>query len=685
MLKFTSEKITKLNIDFGSKNFVIFCCSLIFLLSIYLRSIIDIGGDTAVYLDLGKKISLGGKYYYDFFESNFPISFWIYALQYKISQILDINPIIFSEIFINFFAVISIFYCSKILKKSPIYQNKAHYNLILVAFFLGFFLRGNVIQLGEFGTKSSFLLMLFFPYLSFSLIEENKINAIDRLQMGILMGLIPCFKPHYLLIILAIEIAKFSTDKSIKFFIRIDKLIMILIGLIYLNLMLIFTKEFFEFIVPMWPKIYPAYDNLAVFVKNIVIRFSSEISIYLFIFLLFAKKKISSQDKILIAAYLGFACCVMVENIGTIDQIGCLIAVSTIIFLKFSHDLIAEKKIILSENKFILLAVLILPILQMQILPKAIFSALGFINLWWILAFFYPFYHLFFFRKKTAKDLTKSQILLIFLVYYLCFFSLILAAALIIKNFNYFFVGFNLTSLFLLIFCFEKFINFDQKKLSLFANFLIISSFSCLFYLYISPIANLIPKKHFDTYPSELNNSIYQLAKENFENKDDSFLVFSNLILHQFPSINYLKAENYFKTHIANIMPQRGFLAAGKNFELSSDVDKVFTLSYLFDDVKKLLSDKRIKFIAINNDYQVLSSDNSCKIGFLEYYFNDAEFKKLFNENFQYSSRLTTSVPADFYQNNYHKKSDKIDGDKFLQIAKSKEKIRYNFEFYIRK
>ena len=52
----------------SSKYFLYFTASLIALPSIFIRSIHDIGTDTAIYLYLGEKIAKGGKYYYDFFE-----------------------------------------------------------------------------------------------------------------------------------------------------------------------------------------------------------------------------------------------------------------------------------------------------------------------------------------------------------------------------------------------------------------------------------------------------------------------------------------------------------------------------------------------------------------------------------------------------------------------------------------
>ena len=70
-LKLTLEnKIVK---NFFSKCSLWHICGVIFLLSIYIRSLADIGPDTGVYMDVGKKLALGKDYFSDIFEINFPI------------------------------------------------------------------------------------------------------------------------------------------------------------------------------------------------------------------------------------------------------------------------------------------------------------------------------------------------------------------------------------------------------------------------------------------------------------------------------------------------------------------------------------------------------------------------------------------------------------------------------------
>ena len=67
----------------------------------YNKSVSEIGfSNCEISDDIAEKIAKGGKYYDQIFESNLPYNFYIYALQYHISQFTGINVIILSEIFI---------------------------------------------------------------------------------------------------------------------------------------------------------------------------------------------------------------------------------------------------------------------------------------------------------------------------------------------------------------------------------------------------------------------------------------------------------------------------------------------------------------------------------------------------------------------------------------------------------
>ncbi|MBU6339257.1 MAG: hypothetical protein KGQ36_04700 [Rickettsiales bacterium] len=665
----------------SSKTFLLISCIAIFLLSIFLRSIIDIGPDTGVYIDLGTKIANGKKYYYDFFESNFPLSFYIYALEYKISAVLHISPIITSEIFINIFALLSIFWSAKILQRSTIYDNKAHYNLIIIAYFIGFFLRIEALSFGEFGTKTSFFLIGFYPYISFAFERKKIFTKLELWQKGFLMGFIACLKPHYLIIIIFLECYNFWQKKSFSFFFELDKLVMILIGCSYLLLMLKFTPEFFEFMVPMWGSVY--YDTVLVFIKNSFHQFASKGVIYSFIFLIFSRLKLSQNDKILLLLYCVTSLLMVLENIGTIDQEVIFYQVATICFLKLIYDVICSKKIILNENKFIIITLMFLPIFDLNNLPFIIFSASGFIVIWWLIALIFPFIFIGKIKKEKLDEYNKLKLQgdipkkILFAV--LLYFLLLIIAFLSLKYFGpWAFVTTNLLSLFIVIFFFERFYAKFYNKFSPFTVFVVLTSISFLFYGYVRSFDFIFDEK---TYSNKnfttFNDNVVYYSKIYAPNKEDGILAFSNPNQYRFPIMNYLGKDNYYR---GNFMAFNASNAGkGKMFLELENKNKIFTLTYFMESLKEQLRNKKMKVLFINNGFSEHNEKDRCLISYLEYYFLDPEFKKLFFENFRYEARMIEYNKSKISKNIFQKKKDVFDS-----LEPSTSRVSYDFEVYVR-
>jgi hypothetical protein len=63
---------------------------------------VDIGQDSGLYLEIAQKIFAGKKYYNDFFEYNFPLSFLLLIIPVGFSKLLDLSPIISADYFVNF-------------------------------------------------------------------------------------------------------------------------------------------------------------------------------------------------------------------------------------------------------------------------------------------------------------------------------------------------------------------------------------------------------------------------------------------------------------------------------------------------------------------------------------------------------------------------------------------------------
>lgn len=191
---------------FTAKHSTFFGCLTIVAISIIAQSTRDIGHDSSVYLDVIQKMLNGGKYYYDFFENNLPLSFLFTAIPYSLAKFFHGNSIIFLEIFINLVGITSIYSSVKILKRSETYNSQPIFNLIIFGFATGFFLRVFTLQYNEFATKSTYFIAFAIPYISYHCLESSALKNRDQIISGTLAALLFCLKPNYGILVIAFEI-----------------------------------------------------------------------------------------------------------------------------------------------------------------------------------------------------------------------------------------------------------------------------------------------------------------------------------------------------------------------------------------------------------------------------------------------------------------------------------------------
>ena len=135
---------------FNNEFFGFFCCFSVVLLSLYKRSMIDIGQDSGLYLEIAQKILDGKKYYHDFFEYNFPLSFLLLTPPVYIANLLNLSPIIIADYFINLLGILSLIWAYKILKNSQKIKSQTELSILIICFTAGFFIRGKTLIFNEF-------------------------------------------------------------------------------------------------------------------------------------------------------------------------------------------------------------------------------------------------------------------------------------------------------------------------------------------------------------------------------------------------------------------------------------------------------------------------------------------------------------------------------------------------------
>lgn len=674
----SKELVKKADNFISSKSFCFWSIPLIFLLSIFIRSNLDIGGDSAFYIDLSAKIAKGGTYYSDFFESNFPLSFFFHLIPYYASQISGIDQIITTDIFINIICLLSLYFSRSILKKTDL--THVHQNLILTSFALGLFLRAFGIESNEFFTKTTFFLTLAYPYIALSFDKEKALGNQELIIRGVLAGLLPCLKPHYLILPLIIEIHRFWKNKSFKFFIKLDILAMILVGLGYLVFMVKYMPEFFIYMIPMWSSIYPAYSSPGMFISNFMHLLSLEILFFGGMFLFFLYKKPSSSDIILSLTFLAGCIIILLENFGTIDQLATFYGLITPIIIKIFYDLLKHKKFNFGQNKLVFGFLLFWLCLDAQ----GIQDMRAISVFCWIII---PITALSLHTKlkedfsidEIKKKISKHNIITICLGFSLSIYFLI---KIINEYERYLIVLSNITFLWFL-FSYEKIYKKFYKKFSSFLTislYFILSSFAAV-YLFSASMA-LSGKSIFKT-PSFFTENIIQFTKAHLKDENDKIFIMSDYISDVVSPLVYLNKPNLYKIATTGFLYNEIPRKPSKNAQ--KEINHNFTIKYLLDDLSDQLNKKEVKVLFINN------LQDGCHIGFLEYYFYDSKFRKSFLDNYQFygsmylSEEVIDNPTNEFFASENGEELNILNEKIIPEYLLTKRKPIYDFEIYIRK
>jgi hypothetical protein len=619
------NKITKY---LASSSFQISSCILVFLLSIFLRSRLDIGGDSALYIDIVAKMANGGKYYYDFFESNFPLSFWFYKIPYFLASFFKISPVISTEIFVNLFGIISIFFSARILRKTNL--SKINQNLTITSFAIGFFLRSYAIELNEFATKTSFLLAFAFPYIAFSFARKNPLNFLELISRGILAGLICCLKPHYIFLPLLIEGERFYRKKTIRFFIETDKLIIGFIGISYLFLMLKFTPEFFEFMIPMWSRVYYSYRDSFNFLKNAIHLFGVQIVVFSGFFLIFLRRKFKPEDKIMTLVFVAASLILISENLGSFDHLSTFFALTFFTFIHLIYAFYEEKPIITRKYSSKIIAAIICIIICLE--PKLFISLMQISIIWWII--FICLIESFYCDLKAGIILVKHKKTAL-VIFAISIIFILLASVIIATKNQIFYVTFINTAFFVFLFFYEK------SRIKLAKNFSPIFIFVQLLLILnllltvCLSISNSYGGNNVSKSPNFLSDNIIGYSKANLHQKSDKIIILSYFIAKSFPALTYLDKINPTANNTAGALYSKigdDFF----NYQSSDKKNDIFISNYFFNDLKKQINDKNMKIIFVDRS-------DTCLISFIENYLRDSEFRNIFLKNYHFAGRIFSS------------------------------------------
>ncbi len=721
---FLLNKISKiggfLKKTFSAKSCAFFGSLAIIALSVLIRSTRDIGYDSAACLEITQKFLNGGKYYLDFFENNLPLVFYFLSLAQIPAKFFAINPIIALEIFTNLVGILALYFTAKILKRSSVIKDQTTFNIIILAFACGFFLRVFTLSFNEFGTKSTFYLALAMPYISFWLLEKPKKS--DQIIVGIIAALIFCLKPHYGILVIVFELARLFEKKSIKPIFRLQNYVTFALLVFYLIFLFLHFPDYISAI-PSFSKIYfNGFFGIFFVIKEDLLPF------VLLMTLCFSFVKKPGLLKTLFIASLASILVVIVEFVGGIDQRFAFYSLSLPFFILLFVEIVKNNpvcpidigdgdprkegrdscrvsvsrrdkgqsnpvcpidirdgdprkagrdscRVSLSrrdkgQNNYIdwrrdalaLMVILLIPQFDKTIFTEIIFNLGAF---WWIFAMVLSakWRHILKNENLQTGGFFGRYFLQRNFISWLCFSALTIFTIVLFFNKKTGNLSWFLSTIILILLVrfyqnlYQKF--FATKKFSQFSASVIFVVFSYFLSLHVFAIFD---QSHATNY---VNDEMIKTVKNNTKN-DDEIEVIANTISGTYPMINYARKQN--KTPSLQLF----FL-----YEKINNKDKINSVeNYLFLRVKEQMLNPKNQLLFIENKSSYV--DNLCVIGFLEYYFYDPEFKKIFLQNYTFLNRI-------IQYKNLDKKVELYADEKSLNISQSSRIIEGEIEVYVRK
>ena len=327
----------------NNKKFSYFISGFVIILSFILQYIMYyIGPDSGFTLSTAQKIIEGKRYYYDFFETNFPSTFYISTIPVFFSKITGINPIISFVIFYNLLGIVLLFISVKVLNQTDIFGKDRKdfklFNIFIFSISIIYFLRPYSILLNEFCTKTSLYIFCAIPYVvSFFKEERNKYSIGYKILFGILLAILVSLKPHYAVVPLALEIYLILKTKNFFTFLRLEIYVSLVLYLIYVLFLIFIIPEFLFKNLPIALYSYPNGVNFVGFFLRYFISIS-------FIIIAYNNYKKDSIDDVLFFSYIASIILIISERIISRDQSSCYFAFEFLAFVKLFYNFILIEK-----------------------------------------------------------------------------------------------------------------------------------------------------------------------------------------------------------------------------------------------------------------------------------------------------------------------------------------------------
>lgn len=232
----------------------IFLITSIFFLGVFLQCHSFLNWDVGWFLQVDHWLLSGGKYYFDFFEANPPMSIYIYLPSVFLAKLLQWDQVFSVRVYVFALAAISFLFCHfSLIEIINSVQKKLRlfFELVLMGVFV-------LLPADQFGQREHLSLLLIIPYL---FLVAQRVNAkppalVWQVFIGVMAGIGFAIKPYFLISFVLIEFYVLCRNKKISACFRGESIVIATVLVLYIASIFLFHPEFFNKVVPLAARFY---------------------------------------------------------------------------------------------------------------------------------------------------------------------------------------------------------------------------------------------------------------------------------------------------------------------------------------------------------------------------------------------------------------------------------------------
>jgi hypothetical protein len=273
----------------------------------------NIHGDTSWMIEVVGRMLAGQRAYVDFFETNPPMSLFLYVPPVWFARFFGISPEWCVYIYVGLIGALSLGLCASIIRRLRLLPQHSFVPVFVVMCLILFVLPTRV-----FTQREHIALMTLLPSLllmAASALGHPAVPLWMRLLAGLGAGITVCIKPHFIFALIFPAFALAYMRHTLKPLFALEHVVSASVVLIYLIVFVYFYGAYFE---TMWPLLSVTYLprtlELSVFLKLPTTWFAG---FALFFFMILKRREIFRPDSALIfASALGFLLAYFIQRKG---------------------------------------------------------------------------------------------------------------------------------------------------------------------------------------------------------------------------------------------------------------------------------------------------------------------------------------------------------------------------------